>query len=44
MLRWARQERWDLARRRELHEKVAARFSLAAAGGRMCRIYAKVAG
>jgi glycosyltransferase involved in cell wall biosynthesis len=44
MLRWARQERWNLARRRELHEKVAARFSLAAAGGRMCRIYAKLAG
>jgi glycosyltransferase involved in cell wall biosynthesis len=43
MLRWARQDRWDLARRRQLHEKVAARFSLAAAGERMCRIYANVA-
>ena len=39
MLRWARQERWDMARRRELHNKVAARFSLTAAGERMCRVY-----
>jgi glycosyltransferase involved in cell wall biosynthesis len=44
MLRRARQERWNLERRRQLHEKAAARFSLAAAGVRMCRIYAKVAG
>jgi glycosyltransferase involved in cell wall biosynthesis len=43
MLHWARQERWDLAHRRQLHEKVAARFSLAAAGERMRRIYERVA-
>ena len=44
MLSRARQERWDLARRSQLHDKVAARFSLAAAGDRMCRIYRQVAG
>jgi glycosyltransferase involved in cell wall biosynthesis len=44
MLCWAGRERWDMARRDQLHEKVAARFSLAAAGERMARIYAKVAG
>lgn len=44
MLFRARQARWDMGRRRELHEKVAARFSLAAAGERMWRVYAKVAG
>ncbi len=44
MLHWAGQERWSLARRRQLHEKVAARFSLQAAGERMCGIYAQVAG
>ncbi|MGO8699034.1 MAG: glycosyltransferase [Limisphaerales bacterium] len=42
MSHWVRQERWDMARRRELHGKVAARFSLAAAGERMCRVYGAV--
>jgi glycosyltransferase involved in cell wall biosynthesis len=42
MLLRAGQPPWDLARRRQWHEKVAARFSLAAAGKRMSRIYADV--
>jgi hypothetical protein len=42
MLSWSRQERWDMRRRRELHEQVAARFSLPAAGERMCRVYGAV--
>jgi glycosyltransferase involved in cell wall biosynthesis len=42
MLRRARQERWTMPRRQELHKKVAARFSLEAAGERMWRIYDRV--
>ena len=42
MLNWSRRGRWSMARRRELHDKVAARFSLPAAGERMCRVYGAV--
>lgn len=42
MVTWARKDRWAMPRRRELHEKVAARFSLRAAGERLCQLYFKL--
>lgn len=42
MVLWARKERWPMERRRELHQKVAAKLSLRAAGERLCQLYFKL--
>lgn len=42
MLHWARQPRWDAARREALHRAVEARLSLRAAGERLLQLYLRL--
>jgi glycosyltransferase involved in cell wall biosynthesis len=42
MLLWARQPRWDLERRRRLHEAVDNKLSLRAAGDKLCALYFEI--
>lgn len=42
LLRWARRERWTMARRYEVHAAVARKFSLQRAGEQLCQLYSRL--